>query len=226
MNCREVDELAPFFVAGALNRIDEAAVAAHIASCRNHGAMFSGLQAAIEQPSLVASTPAPSALKSRIMTAINRDDAVRRGGQPGRMSTGSPIAGLAARLAVAVLVIGLLAWNIELRTENSQQAAGTFSVALHSENGASGWMYYDDAKEAGVISVEGLASLPAGQTYQVWAVTSRGPQSCGLLVVSGNAPALARMTGEVASGQTIFVTVEPAGGSGRPSGATVLSSAR
>jgi anti-sigma-K factor RskA len=124
-----------------------------------------------------------------------------------------------------VLVGGLLAWNIDLRS-GASPSRQSFAIALHGAGGASGWMFYDDANEIGVITVERLAALPPGQTYQVWVLTPDGPQSCGLLAVADQSPAFARMTADVSSSQTFFVTIEPAGGSTRPTGVTVMSSKR
>jgi anti-sigma-K factor RskA len=157
------------------------------------------------------------------MDAI-RDDDAQRVASPRRRFGGQPVAGLAALAAVLVVISGLLFWNIQLRSELAHQNA--FVITLSGDSGASGWMFYDDSQESGVIGVEGLAPLPSGQTYQVWASTPRGPRSCGLLPVASPTLAFARMTGEVSPGQTVFVTVEPAGGSTVPSGTTVLSGGR
>jgi anti-sigma-K factor RskA len=218
MNCTQVEDLAPFYVAGALSANEAALVQSHLAGCKLHEASLAALAvAAAVNPSAIEPMKTPPALKTRLMTAVREDAAP----SPTYRRLSIPKPALAGAFAVALLVIaGLLAWNLQLRGDTNHNEA--FAAALQGPNGGSGVFYYNELLE-GVIYVEGLTPPPAGQTYQVWAMTKDGPHNCGLLSVTSAAPAFARMKGDVAPGDRVFVTLEPSGGSAAPLGPRVLT---
>jgi hypothetical protein len=61
-----------------------------------------------------------------------------------------------------------------------------------------------------VVSTSGMASLPSGRVYQVWVMSPSGARSAGLMH-GGSLLASA-----VRPGDQIGITVEPAGGTARP----------
>jgi anti-sigma factor RsiW len=61
-----------------------------------------------------------------------------------------------------------------------------------------------------VVSTSGLASLPSGRVYQVWVMSPSGARSAGLLHGSS------LLASAVRPGDRIGITVEPAGGTARP----------
>ncbi|MBD3758054.1 MULTISPECIES: anti-sigma factor domain-containing protein [Microbacterium] len=67
-----------------------------------------------------------------------------------------------------------------------------------------------------VLVAEGLPQLPTDRTFELWFVRGDEPVPAGTFDADGGA-ATAELTGAMQPGDTIAVTVEPAGGS--PSGA-------
>ena len=61
-----------------------------------------------------------------------------------------------------------------------------------------------------VVSTSGMASLPSGRVYQVWVMSPSGARSAGLLHGSS------LLAFAVRPGDRIGITVEPAGGTARP----------
>jgi hypothetical protein len=61
-----------------------------------------------------------------------------------------------------------------------------------------------------VVSATGMAALPAGRVYQVWVMSPAGARSAGLLTGTQ------LLASAVAPGDRIGITVEPAGGTTRP----------
>ena len=61
-----------------------------------------------------------------------------------------------------------------------------------------------------VVSTTGMASLPSGRVYQVWVISPSGARSAGLL------HGTSLLASAVARGDRIGITVEPAGGTARP----------
>ena len=75
-----------------------------------------------------------------------------------------------------------------------------------------------------VVSTTGLAALPAGKTYELWLITpTAAAYRAGLLpaAVSGRtAPVLAS---GFAAGDVLGMTVEPAGGTPKPTTAVIMT---
>ena len=61
-----------------------------------------------------------------------------------------------------------------------------------------------------VVSATGMAALPAGRVYQVWVMSPAGARSAGLLTGTQ------LLASAVTPGDRIGITVEPAGGTTRP----------
>ena len=69
-------------------------------------------------------------------------------------------------------------------------------------------------QRAAVVSTRGMTALPAGRVYQLWVIDASGARSAGLLQAAGqNGPVLAS---GVLPGDRIGITVEPSGGTSRP----------
>ena len=65
-----------------------------------------------------------------------------------------------------------------------------------------------------VVSTRGMTALPAGRVYQLWVIDASGARPAGLLPAAGqNGPVLAS---GVLPGDRIGITVEPSGGTSRP----------
>jgi anti-sigma-K factor RskA len=60
-----------------------------------------------------------------------------------------------------------------------------------------------------VVSTSGMASLPSGRVYQVWVLSPSGARSAGLMHGSS-------LLAAIRPGDRIGITVEPAGGTARP----------
>ncbi|MGH3121174.1 MAG: anti-sigma factor domain-containing protein, partial [Streptosporangiaceae bacterium] len=61
-----------------------------------------------------------------------------------------------------------------------------------------------------VVSASGMASLPSSRVYQVWVMSPSGARSAGLMHGSS------LLASAVRPGDRIGITVEPAGGTARP----------
>jgi len=219
MNCSQVDELAPFYVAAVLSPRDSAEVEAHLEGCERHRALMLELRAiASIPPSSVDEVKLPWSLKGRIMAAI-RQDAKPARRPPSRVRRYAPA------VALAIVLFGLVAWNLDLQFR-SVQAPDAFAIRLDGDEMASARLVYIGSQESGMLVSQGLPELPADRAYQMWAVTRKGLESRGLLTVDDSGRGFATISGDLDAVRPIFVTVEPAGGSLQPSGPRVLSTRR
>lgn len=72
-----------------------------------------------------------------------------------------------------------------------------------------------DQKKSAIL-VADLPALSAGKTYQLWYIGGNGPVSAGTFESSASATTWRVLDGSMSAGDTVGVTVEPAGGSTKP----------
>jgi anti-sigma-K factor RskA len=79
-----------------------------------------------------------------------------------------------------------------------------------------------DRHELAVVTT-GLPALPAGQVYQLWLIGKPKIVSAGLLPAARNGQTPAVLATGVVKGDTLGLTVEPAGGSAQPTTTPILA---
>ena len=201
---------------------------------------------------LLAFTPheqePPPELRSRVMEVVGAEAAPRR---DRRESVLARVAGyIGARgLAfgtAALLLVGLLSWNLLLQgqvedlqgeVQSSQgqvedlQAQVQDAQAQQTQTVRLSGTWANQGADAEVASInddriilvaDNLPSVPEGQTCQIWVIKGDLPESSGLFQPGGEETA-APVTTPIKKGDTIAVTVEPAGGSEQPTSDPVLS---
>jgi anti-sigma-K factor RskA len=194
--------------------------------------------------------PTPE-LRERIMEAVEAE------AEPRRERQGSVFGGLVdfvdyigargvAFGAAALLLIGLLSWNLLLQdqvedlqgqVQNSQsqvddlqaqvreaQAQQTQTIQLSGTwaNQGADAEVASISEDTIVLVADDLPSVPEGQTCQIWVIKGDVPEPSGLFQPGGTETA-APITTPIKKGDTIAVTVEPAGGSEQPTTDPVLS---
>lgn len=98
------------------------------------------------------------------------------------------------------------------------EAAPDAASAEASFEGGSAVVHWSPSLGSVVLVAEGLPSLPDDRTFELWYMRGATPIAAGTFEASG-ARATAQLRGQMQAGDTIAVTVEPAGGSpdGTPS---------
>ncbi|RKT54613.1 anti-sigma factor [Saccharothrix australiensis] len=81
--------------------------------------------------------------------------------------------------------------------------------------GGTGTAVASAAKGQVLFLAHGLARLPEDRAYQLWLIDDAGPRSAGLLPPSGGQPG-PLLAGGFTGGEAVGLTVEPRGGSDRP----------
>ncbi len=174
----------------------------------------------------------PPELRRRVMEVVEAEAAPRRA----RRRT--VFAGLREYLdartialgAAAVLVIGLLSWNVLLQEQvqdlsgqvEEAQAEGR-TIALEgtwAQQGASAEVAAIDENRV-ILVAENMPSVPEDRTLQIWVIHDDVPTPSGLFDPEGNMTAAA-VTTSIEKADAIAVTVEPAGGSEKPTSDPVL----
>ena len=172
---------------------------------------------------VVEAEPAPRRDRRRSMLAAIREYLARR---------------TIALGAAAVLVIGLLSWNVLLQAQvqdlrDQVEQAQTDPPERRVQEGRTiplegAWAQQGASAEVTsigenrVILVAGdMPSVPEKRTCQIWVIHDGSPTPSGLFDPDGNMTA-APVTTSIEKADAIAVTVEPAGGSEKPTGDPVL----
>ena len=191
--------------------------------------------------------PSPE-LRRRVMEVVEAEAAPRRERQESAFARFVQyVGGKGLALgAAALLVIGLLSWNVLLQNQvedlqaevqsaqgqvDDLQAQVRDAQANQTQTTQLSGTWTDQGADAEVASInedrivlvaDNLPSVPEGQTCQIWVIKGDVPESSGLFQPGGQETA-APITIPIKKGDTIAVTVEPAGGSKRPTSDPVLS---
>jgi anti-sigma-K factor RskA len=130
--------------------------------------------------------------------------------------------GLAAAAALALVAIGMFAWNASLQEENrtlqGELEGQQKSYALQS-TGAAQEVRGEVVRlgyERVVLVADGLPSPPEGETYQAWIMREDVPEPAGLFEPNDTGTAAAPIEGSIEGADAVAVTVEPSGGSSSP----------
>jgi anti-sigma-K factor RskA len=230
MNCDEIEELAATYALGALPEAEHAAVSAHLATCGRHPEMRE-LEAVAASLALAADEiEPPPALKTRLMNAIRAETPAatrtgpvseprRRLGDTIRGWFASPRLGYGLSAALAVAVVGLLAWNITL------QGGSSDNVVVNISGSATGHVIYLKNEGLAVMDVRGLPVLPSSKVYEVWSLASGKATRLGLLNTTASGEASASMPFNGSGVDQVAVTVEQAPGVEQPTSQPVISAA-
>ncbi len=179
----------------------------------------------------------PADLRRRLMQVVESEAAQPRAAESPSTSWFGWLGGLrnVALGAAAVLVVGLLSWNVLLQEDvqdlrgqveearSANEAQQTREIALGgtwAEQGARAEVTALKDDRA-ILVVEDMPSMPDDRTGQVWVIRDEKPEPSGLLEPSGNMAATA-ITTNLRGADAIAVTVEPAGGSDEPTSDPVL----
>jgi anti-sigma-K factor RskA len=185
---------------------------------------------------------APSlALKQNIMARLNQLPQLEPEATPVRtlhavpMPVGAPstrwyrrpmVALTAAAAAILLIVGGALGTNFAIQgAATSQQTAAIAAITTASDSqraevpastgGTVTLVWSLDLRKSAVIG-KGLKTLPAGKTYQLWYISTAGKATSAGLFEPSDRSVVQVLSGQLRSGDTVGVTVEPSGGSKAP----------
>lgn len=238
MDARSFDDLKDAYVLGALSDEERATVEAFLALHPERQAEVDDLSGVA---GLLALAPPehdpPADLRRRVMQVVESESAPPRAARRPASSWFGWLGGFrnVALGAAALLVVGLLSWNVLLQGDvqdlrGEVEEARSASEAQETREIALGGTWAEQGARAevtalrddrAILVVEDMPSIPEGRTGQVWVIHDEKPEPSGLLEPSGNMAATA-ITTPLGDADAIAVTVEPAGGSDEPTSDPVL----
>ncbi len=241
MDHERFEELKDSYVLGALPEEEHAEFERYLAAYPERQAEVDELGAFVN---LLAFSPQqqepPPELRRKVMEVVEAEAAPRRDRRR------SIFAGIREYLdarsialgAAAMLVIGLLSWNVllqdqvgdltgqveEARAERpDRQVQESRTIPLEgawAQQGASAEVASIDENRV-ILVAENMPSVPENRTCQIWVIHDDVPTPSGLFDPDGNMTATA-VTTPIEKADAIAVTVEPAGGSEKPTSDPVL----
>lgn len=230
MGHQDFNELTTAYALDALDEQDELAYEEHLRTCPQCREDLAAVQ---DTAGLLAygtaSQAPPSALRERILEQARSE---RTNVISFRRRWALPAAASVAAVA-ATAAIGLGIWASLLRSDlDGAQEARTSLEQVVSVISDPGSERFSASVGRGtlVVSPTGAAALvlsnldpaPSGKTYEIWVAEDGAPKPAGLFQIAGDRTHVA-LTRTVPKGATVLVTLEPAGGTTKPSGAPIFT---
>ncbi|WP_418960840.1 anti-sigma factor [Streptomyces tritici] len=231
-------DLHAFGAAYALHALDGAErdeFAAHLAHCEDCRAEVSAFEATAARLAAAVTQNPPDGLRARTLAAVEgvrqlppQVPAARAAGfADGLKRRAVPLA-LAASIAATVSFAGLAAWqhrqaeDAQLHVRRAEQRleavgdvlAAPDARAVHGRtvDGALATVVSSERRNRAVFTATGLAAPAQGRTYQLWLDHEGTMRPAGLVHSDGTV----LIEGDPAEATAVGLTVEPAGGSARP----------
>jgi anti-sigma-K factor RskA len=226
-----VDELIAGHALRALSSEDEERVVVHLAECER-------CRRKLRETESVAATLAysvpqvapPPDLRSRVLAIAEPVVAAPAAEAPAAVAPvavgpGRPRRGwwprfsLVAVPAMAVALVALLAWNVSLRNDLSTNRTDLASGAAVTLRGVGNVVAQPDGNATLFAQ---LRPAPAGKTYEAWVI--RGSVALPAGVFQGGGTVELKLTEAAMPGDKIAVTIEPAGGTRKPTTTPIATS--
>ncbi|KJY16237.1 MULTISPECIES: anti-sigma factor domain-containing protein [Streptomyces] len=238
----DVHTLAAAYALNALEPAERKAFTEHLPqcqACREEVAEFEATAARLADAT--AQYP-PAAMKHHVMAAV---DGVRQ--LPPRVPDTAPTAtlgsalrrravplALAASVVAAASFAGLAAWQnqqseqYQQRATQAEQRLDDVSTVLaapdartahgRASNGAATTVVASERQNRAVFTASGLPAPAPGKTYQLWLDHDGTMRPAGFIRQDGTV----LIDGDTADAGAVGLTIEPAGGSRRPTSAPLL----
>jgi anti-sigma-K factor RskA len=133
--------------------------------------------------------------------------------------------------AVALIVGGIAVGTTSLHPEPSYQAAQMAAITEASDvqqldttlaSGEQITLRWSPELASSVIIVDGMAAAPSDKVYQLWYIGQSGARAAGFLPVTNDVESWQVLEGDMHAGDSVGVTVEPAGGSKTPTSDPIM----
>jgi anti-sigma-K factor RskA len=248
MNNERFEDLKDAYVLGALPEEESLSFEHYLAAHPERQAEIDELGAVAGLLAFSPQEQEPSQeLRNRVMEIVEAEAdsrSVRRPSVLARVGDYLSVRNLAFG-AAALLVIGLLSWNVLLQ-DQVQNLQGQVENAQGQVQDLQGELEDAQAQQSQTIKLKGswaeqgtiaevtpmqknqillvatnMPSVPEDKTCQIWVIKGDVPKSSGLFQPDGNGTATP-ITNSITKADVIAVTVEPAGGSKKPTSDPVL----
>jgi anti-sigma-K factor RskA len=247
----DLHTLAGAYAMDGVPQPDRAAFARHLASCEPCRLVVRGLREATAALAAATAVQPPAAFREAALRAAGQTRqlppaaaappppwrALRRQGRGHhgwRPRLGVALAGaVACVLAVAAVVAGISAYGMHSRLDQDQSHDHAVAMVLGAPDarmmsapvatGGSATVVMSHRQRALVFTAADLRVLPSSESYELWLMGPAGNKPAGMVNVSGSGKMAGPMVvSGLSAGDSVGLTVEPAGGSPQPTSPPVV----
>jgi anti-sigma-K factor RskA len=214
----------------------------HLSRCQSCASEVRGFREVATAMAFAAATEPPAELRDRVLAAAARTrqlpPEIRTHARPRRTRTGVPwVPWLSGVVAAASIVVAVLFGFAQAHTQDelNQVRAENQAISLLlsapraklltypvTHGGVATVVLAADRHELAVVT-NGLPALPPGKVYQLWLIGKPAITSAGLLPPAKDGRTPPVLATGVVKGDTLGLTVEPAGGSAQPTTKPILA---
>ena len=221
----EIHDLVAAYALDALDSTESALFERHLDSCEQCVSDLINLQESTVRLAEETEAAPPPALKQSVMSAVVKEarrpsKVTSMTGRLRRYQIAAVGLGAMAAVLIVVMAIGLTRLGDAGRSEAILAAPDVTTIVLEGD-GIDARFTYSLSEGAGVFVTDSLPDVTPARTYELWLIDGAGPSPAGLFVPGSDGLADV-LVENVAAGQSIGVTVEPAGGSETPTGEVIL----
>jgi anti-sigma factor RsiW len=222
----DIHTLAGAYTLDALDDLERASFDRHLAGCPACALEVAELRETVARLTGAATEPPPARLRANVLSEVagTRQVGPGKAGRPVRArpirwrvwTAGAVAAGvLAAGAAVTTYLVQDRRVRQAERIQTVLTAPDAVTRTAPARGGGQVSMVLSPARDAAVVVLAGLTAPDSAHAYQLWLIDGGGATSAGVLR-AGQADGARYLTG-VRGADQFGVTLEPAGGSARPS---------
>jgi len=213
------------YVLDAISEAEREEFERHLQNCPTCDAEVRGLRETAARLALACAVTPPARMEQQVLAATYRTrqlpplpaDRPRRERRVLRFPRRVAVLAAAASVAAAA-ALGITQLSAQHQLDHTRDTAIARVVtapdarveAARTSAGGNVTVVTSAALHEAVVSTSGMASLPSSRVYQVWVMSPSGARSAGL--VRGSS----LLASPVRPGDRIGITVEPAGGTSKP----------
>ena len=215
----------------------------HLRHCAVCAKEARGLRATAARIGLSAAVPPPDRLRERVLAAVASprqlpplpEEPPARERRP-RLPRTSWYPRLATAVAVAclaaVVVLGMLQFRTQHQLGQARGRGQSVAAVLAAPDarlitqataaGGRATVVVSAARHQLVVTTSGLPALPPSKVYELWLMSPGRATPCGLLTLAADGTSDPVLASGLAPGQRLGLTVEPHGGTARPTTRPIL----
>ncbi len=231
----EMHAMVGAYALDALDHIEQVAFESHLASCPMCADELVGFHETAERLGSAVAVAPPPRLRTAVLDEVSRTTQERRViplQRRDRWRRRMPMLVAAASALAVVSLFGVyLAEHDRFADEQNQQEQQAAVLAANDASttserlggGTRVKVIASDSLDRAVVVMHGVPPLKSGTSYQMWAVGSAGVQSLGVMGGEDLTEPTTRLVKGIKNADSVALTVEPEGGSERPTSKPVIS---
>ncbi|SMD19347.1 anti-sigma factor [Lentzea albidocapillata] len=230
----DLHTLTGAYAVNALSDIERASFVVHLTRCQSCAVEVTELAATAARLGVAVESPPPPQLRARVLAAAAETRQLSphtaRVPDPRRKRWAGGLLAAACLVAAVFVTVQYSQTGQERQLAQLSSEYSRFSDFLSTpdarlingrgSNGATGTAVVSAGRDEALFLAKDLPQAPDGHTYQLWRIGADGdPHSAGLLDSRSSPVVVSGLTGA----QEIALTVEPSGGSEKPTTPVVMA---